>query len=476
MGLVGKLRGRIRSVLSRERIASPPREVPSSLPPSPTSHLDNHHHLLRKDSRGNHHYFYHHNDEVADVDASGGGWARDQRGREAAAAAALAAAAAAGKLQQQVNEIEVLHGGETVRVPGVHPHERLSADALGDRADAQAGSDFFARLPPELRRMVYVELWTSYGLVQHIHREKRIVNRGVNSGVATAAAATATATATSGAGASPPSPEQAGGPRLRTMRHVPCERLRGSGNIVAPGEEGLRTGPCGHLGCLMTISESASPFISVLLTCARMYLECRESLYENITFSFVESAAFFAFMAISPPECVRAIRSMKLICSLPLHHHYHHYHHYYHHHHHHHRFSSDDSNSDSDSDVDDREPTAALTAAAVAAVASARARDSWMGYPTSRVLWERTWAVVAGLPNLAEVQVYLKPAGSTPALNWPSDEILAPLLAVRRPRKFVVNLGWVYQSRAYSRMELPPAILEAAPFEVVRIPLPRDAI
>lgn len=51
------------------------------------------------------------------------------------------------------------------------PPLSLSKSAITERANPQAQSPFFGQLPPEIRRLIYVALWRTAGLSQHIFQQ-----------------------------------------------------------------------------------------------------------------------------------------------------------------------------------------------------------------------------------------------------------------------------------------------------------------
>lgn len=180
-----------------------------------------------------------------------------------------------------------------------YPNEDLQS-TFAATADGQVASAFFNVLPPEVRRMIYVEFWRLSGLKQHILR------RSTDGSYARSSCLVADQNAADGrfprfqACSEPPYSNGLQSIDLWAKRiesdwavHWECEELRET------KLRGLKRG---------TLQEPLwSPFMPALLTCKLMYLECIESLYSTLTFVFTNTDTAEAFISAHPPSAFRSI-------------------------------------------------------------------------------------------------------------------------------------------------------------------------
>ncbi|KAK3939051.1 hypothetical protein QBC46DRAFT_388960 [Diplogelasinospora grovesii] len=169
--------------------------------------------------------------------------------------------------------------------------------ALSSSADPQLASRLFSVLPAEVRRFIYSELWVSYNPRQHILQvalgpgSQNLSHRicfqpGEDTRYADLVAATTAKSRTTYYS------------RLKSdwCLHYMCEELQRQRKAVKK-----------YLGW------SCPPFIATLLTCKRMYLECIESIYENLTFIFTDLVTAGAFLDPTLyPFRVASVRSIEL--------------------------------------------------------------------------------------------------------------------------------------------------------------------
>ncbi|KAK3315945.1 hypothetical protein B0H66DRAFT_560019 [Apodospora peruviana] len=190
-------------------------------------------------------------------------------------------------------------------------------------ADLQPQSPFIARLPREVRDLVYLELWRSSGLRQHImwHQERRSdvneahfcrwtctteydvrdklqadiealrVKQGVQLGGKTIHSITH-------------------GRRLQSpwMNHWACgERAENTcGKEAVNGITTSAVFTCWKKGY---DSSNKSTYLPMMLSCKAISAECLESIYESTTFIFTDTLALQLFLGFScghlPPPAVR---------------------------------------------------------------------------------------------------------------------------------------------------------------------------
>ncbi|OTA88856.1 hypothetical protein M434DRAFT_398873 [Hypoxylon sp. CO27-5] len=189
-------------------------------------------------------------------------------------------------------------------------------DRMRETADLQLDSIFFGKLPLEIRDIIYAECWKASGLKQHI-----LIQGG-------------------------------------SLTHWPCtlasqgpdERLEELRRIVQVQEVPLRSHTRAlrlddkwsarfsspwheHWGCEEDMRKNAfinvgtyqgrpshprrTLFLPILLSCKRMYLEARRSLYSSITLTFTDLAAAHAYLALSRDTVASQLRSLAFSLVLP---------------------------------------------------------------------------------------------------------------------------------------------------------------
>ena len=66
--------------------------------------------------------------------------------------------------------------------------------------------------------------------------------------------------------------------------------------------------------------------------------------------------------------------------------------------------------------------------------------------PQNDVPWKMVWKIIAGMTELRDLRVDLVMLRDSPALSAEQEaQLLAPLMAVRQAKEFVVNLRWTAQ-------------------------------
>ncbi|KAK1752318.1 hypothetical protein QBC47DRAFT_390262 [Echria macrotheca] len=188
------------------------------------------------------------------------------------------------------------------------PAPKPDHEAILATADAQAQSPFFSLLPAELRQLIYIETWRDPAgdgtLRQHITRRRPIesgndTNSSRSSGLAHAACIT--------------------DPAALDLRYFKFQRADPGSLEKAAWLQRLKTDWSLHWACEEALidrtavarelsardarkQKHATPFLPVLTTCKRMYLEALPSLYQNTTFIFNDTAEAAEFLAMYTPS------------------------------------------------------------------------------------------------------------------------------------------------------------------------------
>ncbi|KAI0110678.1 hypothetical protein F4776DRAFT_667551 [Hypoxylon sp. NC0597] len=198
----------------------------------------------------------------------------------------------------------------------VPPATAPNTERMRETANAQLDSTFFGKLPLEIRDMIYAECWKASGLKQHIF---------IRGGSLTHWPCT-------------------------LPSHEPDERLEELQRMVQVQEVPLRSRTRAlrlddkwaarfsspwheHWRCEEDMREKAldnvdtyqghpshtqrTLFLPILLTCKRMYLEARHSLYASVTLTFTDLAAAHACLALSPNTVASQLRSLAFSLVLP---------------------------------------------------------------------------------------------------------------------------------------------------------------
>ena len=250
-------------------------------------------------------------------------------------------------------------GKGTASVPERHQngHLDLGFDRLSVGSDAvtqiphvpdeQMHSPFFNKLPLEVRQNIYHQLWLSAGITQHIYRAGNspfaelshaacITDPDAKDPRDEEVARRCQDQRADDPGDIDAAYEELTDPPGETTddwvvrlfsdwsNHFRCEEQPGFAQL-APSERLRR-----HLeedvqadGTLVQKLPARlpalfySPFLAPLMVCRRMAIEARQSLYENLTFSFIGTAAMQRFLETTSPESLARVRSLHLIWRAP---------------------------------------------------------------------------------------------------------------------------------------------------------------
>ncbi|KAK4174884.1 hypothetical protein QBC36DRAFT_332702 [Triangularia setosa] len=187
--------------------------------------------------------------------------------------------------------------------------ETPEEDAMVATASAQDDSPFFSLLPPEIREMIYQDIWSTSGSRQHIYKEEKWSH--VPCIADCSAGDTRFEKFTQSAGGS--EEEYHWMKRLKSewCFHWSCEQSTAkwheaqNPNELWKEENAQQAGPSG--------------FMSLLLVCKRMYSEALPSLFASTTFIFTDLSEAHEWLSLygGIPERL-PIRSLE-ICILTTH-------------------------------------------------------------------------------------------------------------------------------------------------------------
>ncbi|OTB03876.1 hypothetical protein M426DRAFT_12169 [Hypoxylon sp. CI-4A] len=179
-------------------------------------------------------------------------------------------------------------------------------------ADAQMQSDFFGRLPLEIRDMIYAACWEASGPRQHVFLRQGLL---AHSPCALAADGETDARL-----------EELRrmfyaqeSPRRARTRSFALDEVWAA-RFASPWLEHWR---CEEVMKGVTVDDDGGAcsgrtlFLPVLLACKRTYLEARHSLYASTTFIFTDLPTSHAFLAL-PPSTTSHLHSLSYSLSLPL--------------------------------------------------------------------------------------------------------------------------------------------------------------
>ncbi|KAI0123223.1 hypothetical protein BJ170DRAFT_641226 [Xylariales sp. AK1849] len=173
---------------------------------------------------------------------------------------------------QEIPGSAVIEGAEYVPKPR-KPADRLTCypniSKIEDGADIQSQSRFFNMLPVEVRQLIYRDVWALSGLTQHIY----IVNGSYTH--------------------CPCLIDHCAPDERQTELHRLWPELNGRQYIKSADWWRRLLSPwCNHWPCeeaaaRHTTSEDTpcSPILPMLLTSRKMYLECRASIFDHVTFT-----------------------------------------------------------------------------------------------------------------------------------------------------------------------------------------------
>ncbi|KAJ9137465.1 hypothetical protein NKR23_g9101 [Pleurostoma richardsiae] len=192
------------------------------------------------------------------------------------------------------------------------PPLRMSPEHLEESSHAQAVSPLFAKLPLEIRRMIYLEVWRSHlgpGMRMHIHAAAGarglqhttcVVDQPDNAVKEEPWSLVPLPPPAAGDEQAPDWFWWAWSLRLRWGVHWRCQEeimrrwQRLDGNGRQPGVSATPT----------------SPYLSVFLTCKRIYLESVEALFEAATLIFTASEDAYRFLVQQPHSFRSKIHSI----------------------------------------------------------------------------------------------------------------------------------------------------------------------
>ncbi|KAK3687410.1 hypothetical protein B0T22DRAFT_457156 [Podospora appendiculata] len=182
-------------------------------------------------------------------------------------------------------------------------------DHIAATADPQSQSHFFSKLPAEIRESIYVEVWRTAGSLRYHILTRDDDDYGTTQGVAHRACITASL---------------AGGGddddrRLAKTHRDFAPRSRELGRW----RRSLRAHSGAHWMCAEAAmaeaaagcqSGSSSSFLATLLSCKRLYAECKPSIYAALTFILADLQLAGRFLAQHQHQ---PIRSLELCIRAP---------------------------------------------------------------------------------------------------------------------------------------------------------------
>ncbi|CAF9927985.1 MAG: hypothetical protein ALECFALPRED_003921 [Alectoria fallacina] len=230
------------------------------------------------------------------------------------------------------------------------PKESHSSSAAVQKTDEQTQSLLFAKLPMEIRTMIYGMALSGEGQLLHIVR------------------------------VSP-----------HSISHLRCSKADG--------------GQCRYYECFDFYEEDGEKLsarkrthgnlLPLTLSCRKVYTEAISTLYSHNTFEFRDLYSLICFPSTILPTRMNQIRSLKLDCIVGAGHR---------------NFGRTDVT------------------------------------PQNDVPWKMVWKIIAGMTELRDLRVDLAMLRDSPSLSAEQEiQLLAPLMAVRQAKGFVVNLRWSAQ-------------------------------
>ncbi|OHF02133.1 hypothetical protein CORC01_02712 [Colletotrichum orchidophilum] len=342
-------------------------------------------------------------------------------------------------MSEREDDCRVTRSVETEAADADKPQTAASNPA----GQLQSQSSFFSALPLEIRQNIYSHLWQATGSTQHVYRSGPSTlaplshcqciadldaedNREVE--LTRVLNTPPAAPSTTEGGVGPDSAEEMDAInnwRFRLVsswcNHWTCEEeppvLREFGQLSLEDEaeeEKAKDGSKGKKRQLLV--KEFSPFLAVLLTCKRMHEEAMDSIYNDTTFSLINTDAFSRFLQTTTVRSLSRIKRLHFTWRAPI--------------------------------ETYMEPEAEDVIA-------------------ERIKWNEVWMDAASkLPRLKELRIWAYPYYAR--FPTPFEEWFEPLHQFGRVPVFHVSLRWFQNPPTPDTGPLD--FLEAAPFEYDRIP------
>ncbi|KAK7935293.1 hypothetical protein PG985_000788 [Apiospora marii] len=206
-------------------------------------------------------------------------------------------------------------------------------DTIASKADEQSTSLFLSQLPIELRNAIYRLLWRDAGLEQHILADKDYDPELASAKFIWKRRRTVPETPTTRfSHMACISDHSAFDDRQEELAKLIPDGLESDDDdedeVAETWGERLNNAWGNHWKCeeahqaVVQIRPAKprqrSPFLSMMLVCRKMYLECRESIYRELTFVIHDPVTLHSFLIARRLPIVDEIRRINLSIRLPI--------------------------------------------------------------------------------------------------------------------------------------------------------------